>query len=154
MDASLPIYRLRTMQQRIDARQQAGNLIVVKFFGICGGLALFLSIVGLTGTLSYAVARRVREFGIRAAVGASPADQTRLVLGFTLRMAGPGIAIGLFGALLLSWLFAARASGLNLDSPITFALVGFLQLTIAIVAAAIPGRRAARVAPLTALRES
>lgn len=154
MDASLPIYRLRTMQQRIDARQQAGNLIVVKFFGICGGLALFLSIVGLSGTLSYAVGQRVREFGIRAAIGASPADQTRLVLGFTLLMAGPGIALGLFGALLLSWLFAARASGLNFDSPITFALVGFLQLTIAIVAAAIPGRRAARVAPLTALRES
>ena len=52
MDPSLPIYQLRTMRQRIDAREQSGRLIIVRFFGICGGLALFLSIVGLTGTVS------------------------------------------------------------------------------------------------------
>ena len=59
MDPALPIYQLRTMRQRIDAREQSGRLIIVRFFGICGGLALFLSIVGLTGTVSYSVGQRV-----------------------------------------------------------------------------------------------
>jgi predicted permease len=152
MDPSLPIYQLRTMKQRIDLRQQSGNLIVVRFFGICGGLALFLSVVGLTGTVSYSVGQRVREFGIRAAMGAAPGDQTRLVVRGALQMAGPGIVIGLFGALLLSWLIGSRVSGLDLRGPLMYATVGLLQLAIAFAAAAIPGRRAARANPLDALR--
>jgi predicted permease len=152
MDPSLPVRQLRTMRQRIDAREQAGHLIIVKFFGICGGLALFLSIVGLTGTVSYSVGQRVREFGIRAAIGAAPADQARLVFIGALQMAAPGIAVGLFGALLLSWLIGSWARGIDFDSPMMYASVGLLQLTIAIAAAAIPGRRAARANPLAALR--
>jgi predicted permease len=152
LDSALPIYRLRTMQQRIDARAQGGGLIVVRFFAICGGLALFLSIVGLAGTLAYSVRQRVREFGIRAAIGAAPADQTRLVMRDVLRMALPGIAIGLFGALLLSWLVRSRVSGVDFNSPLTYAIVGLGQLAIALAAAAIPGRRASRADPLAALR--
>jgi putative ABC transport system permease protein len=152
MDPALPIARLRTMAQRIAAREQGGGLIVVRFFGICGALALFLSIVGLTGTVTYSVGQRVREFGIRAALGASPGDQTRLVLGSALRMAVPGIAVGLFGTLLLSWLIASRIRGVDFDNPLSYAMVAVLQLTIAIAAAAIPGRRASRADPLAALR--
>jgi predicted permease len=152
MDPALPIVRLRTMQQRIAARAQGGGLIVVRFFGICGALALFLSIVGLTGTVTYSVGQRVREFGVRAAIGASPGDQARLVLGSALRMAVPGIAIGLLGTLLLSWLIASRVRGVDFDSPATYALVALLQLTIAVAAAAIPSRRASRADPLAALR--
>ena len=152
MDPALPIYQLRTMQQRIDAREQSGNLIVLRFFGISGGLALFLSVVGLTGTVSYFVGQRVQEFSIRAAISASPADQVELVLGSALSMAGPGVAVGLFGALLLSWLITSSVRGLDVNSPMTYAIVGFLQLTIAVAAAAVPGRRAARANPLAALR--
>ena len=152
MDSALPIYQLRTMRQRLDAREQSGRLIIVRFFGICGGLALFLSVVGLTGTVSYSVGQRVREFGIRAAIGAAPADQARLVVGSALGMAGPGILIGLFGALLLSWLITSWTSGLDLDSPLVYGIIGLLQLTIAVAAAAVPGRRAARANPLAALR--
>jgi putative ABC transport system permease protein len=94
----------------------------------------------------------VREFGVRAAIGASPSDQARLVLGSALRMAVPGIAIGLFGTLLLSWLIASRVRGVDFDSPATYALVALLQLTIAVAAAAIPSRRASRADPLAALR--
>jgi predicted permease len=152
MDPSLPIYRLRTMGQRLDARQQSGTLIIAKFFGICGGLALFLSIVGLAGAMSYSVGQRSREFGIRAAIGAAPGELARLVVGGALRMAGPGIAAGLFAALLLSWVIAASLSGLDLDSPMTLVVVGFLQLTIVVAAAAVPGRRASRASPLATLR--
>jgi hypothetical protein len=152
LDPSLPIYRLRTMAQRLRARQQSGTLIIAKFFGICGGLALFLSIVGLAGTVSYAVGQRSREFGIRAAIGAAPAQIARLVIAGALRMAGPGIAAGLLAALLVSWLIAASLSGLDLDSPMTLVAVGFLQLTIAVAAAAVPGRRASRASPLASLR--
>jgi putative ABC transport system permease protein len=151
MDPSLPIYRLRTMGQRLAARQQSGNLIIARFFGICGGLALFLSVVGLAGTVSYSAGQRSREFGIRAAIGAAPTDLARLVVGGALRMAGPGIAAGLFGALLLSWLIAGTLSGLDLDSPMMFVTIGLVQLMVAVVAAAVPGRRAARVHPLVSL---
>jgi ABC-type antimicrobial peptide transport system permease subunit len=152
LDPSLPIYRLRTMAQRLEARQQSGTLIIAKFFGICGALALFLSIVGLAGTVSYAVGQRSREFGIRAAIGAAPAELARLVVGGTMRMAGPGIAAGLLAALLVSWLIAGNLSGVDLDSPMTLVVVGFLQLTIAVAAAAVPGRRASRASPLATLR--
>ncbi len=152
MDPNLPIMRLRTMQQRIAAGEQAGRLIVVRLFGVCGALALFLSIVGLTGTVTYSVRQRVREFGIRAAIGASPGDQARLVFGSALRMAVPGIAAGMFGTLLLSWLIGSRVRAVNFDSPVTYALVALLQLTVAIAAAAIPSRRASRADPLAALR--
>ena len=74
------------------------------------------------------------------------------MVGSALGMAGPGIVIGLFGALLLSWLITGVASGLDLDSPLVYAIVGLLQLTIAVAAAAVPGRRAARANPLAALR--
>lgn len=152
LDPALPIVRLRTMAQRIAAREQGGGLIVVRFFSICGALALFLSIVGLTGTVTYSVGQRVREFGIRAALGAAPRDQRRLVLGGALRMALPGIAIGLFGTLLLSWLIASRVRAVDFDSPLSYAVVALLQLTIALAAAAVPGRRASRADPLSALR--
>ena len=69
-----------------------------------------------------------------------------------LWMAGPGVAVGLFGALLLSWLITSSVRGLDVNSPMTYAIVGFLQLTIAVAAAAIPGRRAGRASPLAALR--
>jgi hypothetical protein len=152
MDANLPIYRLRTMEQRIEARQQAGNLTIVKFFETCATLALFLSIVGLAGTVSYSVRQRHREFGIRAAIGAAPFDQARLVVVGALWMAGPGIAAGLFAALLCTWFIAGRASGLHLDSPMMFAVVGLIQVTIAIVAASIAGRRASSANPGSVLR--
>jgi putative ABC transport system permease protein len=92
------------------------------------------------------------EFGIRAAIGASPPDQVKLVLGSALWMAGPGVAVDRFGALLLSWLITSSVRGLDVNSPMTYAIVGFLQLTIAVAAAAIPGRRAGRANPLAALR--
>jgi predicted permease len=152
MDPSLPIYRLRTMQQRLEARQQAGTLIIVKFFGICGGLALFLSIVGLAGTIAYSVKQRSREFGIRAALGSAPADLRRLVARGAFQMAAPGVAAGLFGALLLAWLIEGTLTGLDLDSPMMFAAVGVLQLAVAMAAAAVPAFRASRANALDALR--
>ena len=89
----------------------------MRFVGICGAYALFLSVVGLVGTVAYSVGQRVREFGVRAAMGASPGDQARLVLGSALTMAVPGIAIGLFGTLLLSWPLGLGASTSTARSP-------------------------------------
>ena len=94
----------------------------------------------------------MREFGVRAAIGASPGNQARLVLASALKMAVPGIAIGLFGTLLLSWLIASRVRGIDFNSPLTYALVAMLQLLISIAAAAVPGRRASHADPLAALR--
>jgi len=152
MDASLPIARLRTMGQRIAARQQSGTLLVARFFGVCSGLALFLSIVGLVGVVTYSVGQRSRELGIRAALGAAPGDLRRLVAAGALRMAGSGIVIGLFGALLVSWLIAGTLSGVDLDSPMVFVAVGVVQFATALIAVAIPARVAASADPLVTLR--
>jgi len=152
MDSGLPIYSLRTMRQRIDAREQSGALIVTRFFALCGGLALFLSIVGLGGTVSYSVRQRAREFAIHAAIGASPLDIARHIIGGGLRMTVPGICVGLLSALLLSRLASGQLRNQDLDSPLTVMAVAVLQLTIAIAACAVPSYRASLSNPLGALR--
>jgi putative ABC transport system permease protein len=152
MDPGLPIYSLRTMRQRLDAREQSGALIVTRFFALCGGLALVLSIVGLGGSVSYSVRRRSREFAIHAAIGASPFDIARHVIGGGLRMTVPGICVGLFSAVMLSRLASGQLRNLNLDSPLTVVAVAVLQLLIAIAACAVPSYRASLSNPLGALR--
>jgi putative ABC transport system permease protein len=151
-DPSLPIDSLQTMDQRLDARARAGGRIVARFFLVCGGLGLFLAIVGLAGSVSYSVRQRTRELGIRAAIGAAPRDLGRLVIGGTLRLSAAGIAAGAAAALGLSRLVRAGVAGLDLDSPMTFVLVALLLALVTVAAAAVPGRRAARVDPLDALR--
>jgi predicted permease len=152
MDPSLPIWSLQTMDERLDMRARAGGRIVARFFLVCGGLGLFLALVGLTGSVSYAVRQRTRELGIRAAIGAAPGDLGRLVIGGALRTSGAGIAAGSAAALGLTTILRSRVSGLDLDSPMIFGLVALLLALVAVVAAAVPGYRASRVDPLLALR--
>lgn len=152
IDPAVPIYRLRTMRQRLEAREQAGASIVVRFFAICGGLGLFLAVVGLAGSMAYAVGQRTRELGIRTAIGARPADLARLVAGSALRMAAPGVVLGLAAARLLTWGLRSTVSGVDVDSPVTFLAVGVLLMGVAMAAAAIPCRRAAYGDPIAALR--
>jgi hypothetical protein len=152
MDASMPIWSLQTMEQRLDARARAGGRIVARFFLVCGGLGLFLALVGLAGSVAYSVTQRTRELGIRAAIGASPGALGRLVVGGALRLAAAGIAAGAAAAYGLSRVLRANVTGLDLDSPMVFVLVAVTLAVIAVAAAAVPGLHAARVDPLAALR--
>jgi putative ABC transport system permease protein len=151
-DRALPLMGLKTMAQHLDERARAGGRIVARFFLVCGGLGLFLALVGLAGSVSYSVRQRTRELGVRAAIGATPGDLGRLVIGSALRMSAAGIAIGLVAAFGLARILGSRLSGLDLDSPWMIALVGMALVAMAAGAAAVPALRASRTAPLAALR--
>jgi predicted permease len=122
-------------------------------FGIFGALALLLAGVGLYAVISFGVARRTRELGIRAALGARAADVVGLVFGEGVRVTMIGIAIGIVLALALGRAVEALLFGTSPRDPIVMAVVAITLLVVAAVASAIPAWRAARVDPLVALRE-
>jgi predicted permease len=147
----VPVGRPRTMEEVLTAgvATRRFNLILI---GAFAGLAVVLTAVGLYGVLSYHVARRTHEIGIRMALGAQPGGVMRLVLGRGLQLASIGSAIGLCGAvattrLIKSWLFGVSPTDLA-----TLAAISVLLLGVALVACWIPARRATRVDPMVALR--
>jgi ABC-type antimicrobial peptide transport system permease subunit len=121
-------------------------------FGIFGGVALLITLVGVYGMLSYSVAERRQEIGIRMALGAQPGNVLLLVIAQGLRLTIIGIAIGLAGAWGLTRLMSNLLYGVRPTDPITFGVVGLLLLLVALFACLIPARRATRVDPLEALR--
>jgi putative ABC transport system permease protein len=151
VDRNLPAFKIRTMEQvisgaSINARFQALLL------GIFAALALVLAAVGIYGVMSYLVAQRTNEIGIRMALGAHPRDILQLVIarGFVLTLAG--IAAGLVAAFALSRSLASLLYGVSATDPATFAAVAALLALVALCACYLPARRATRVSPLVALR--
>lgn len=117
-----------------------------------GTLALLLATIGIYATMAYAVSRRVREIGVRLALGAARADVVRLVLGRSMRLTGLGLLIGLVGALAVGQALRSQLFGVSPRDPLTLAGVGLLLAAVALAASAVPARRAARVDPMIALR--
>jgi len=117
------------------------------------GLALLLAAVGIYGVLSYTVRRRVREIGIRMAMGASQSDILRLVVGDGMKPILIGVALGLTAALALSRLVALLVFGVPPTDPLTFTVVSLLLLVVGVVANSLPAYRATCVEPVRALRE-
>jgi ABC-type antimicrobial peptide transport system permease subunit len=115
-------------------------------------LALCLAAVGLYGVISYSVSRRVREIGIRIALGADRLGVVKLVVRRGMALAAVGVAIGAVGAALLSGLLGSVLYGIGAHDPLAFAGAAVLLLAVAFVANYIPARRAAGVDPLVALR--
>jgi putative ABC transport system permease protein len=151
VDPGLDAAALRPMEQVLaeSVAQPRFNVILVSAFA---GLALVLAALGVYGVISYSVAQRVREIGIRLALGATRVEVVRLVAGEGLRLAAAGIAAGLLGAaaatrLLGALLFEVRP----LDLP-TFLGAGAALAAIALLASAFPAARASRVDPSAALR--
>jgi len=121
--------------------------------GLAGpALALLLGAVGIFGVVSFATARRTRELGVRMALGARGVDVQRLVLGETLRTVGVGVAVGVAIAVAGARVLRALVYGVSTTDPLTFAIVPVIVVTVAVLAAMIPARRAARVDPATVLR--
>jgi putative ABC transport system permease protein len=147
----LPPGSIRTMEQRMElplwpARTAAG------LFSICGTLALILATVGLFGTTYLTVGQRTREFGVRAALGATRARVLRLVLGEGLWLIVPGIAIGLGCAALAGRAAASVLVGFDLTHPGTYALTAAVQSAAALLASLWPAHRATMADPILALR--
>jgi putative ABC transport system permease protein len=108
--------------------------------------------VGIFGVVSFATARRTRELGVRMALGARGSDVQRLVLGETLRTVGVGVAVGVVIAVAGARVLRALVYGVSTTDPLTFAVVPVIVVAVAVLAAMIPARRAARVDPATVLR--
>jgi putative ABC transport system permease protein len=148
---AVPIYRLSTMRQKISSTLERSHFdtFLLAIFAVT---ALLLSSVGIYGVLSYMVTQRTRDIGIRMALGASQGRIVWDVLGFGLRLAAIGLAIGLAAAFAATRLLSSLLYGVRPTDAITFVVVSLVLLTVALVASYLPARRATRVDPLTALR--
>jgi predicted permease len=151
VDRGVPVFDIRTMEQ-VVARSLTARRFAVALLAAFALLALALAVVGLYGVLSYAVTQRTSELGIRLALGATPGEVLRLVVGDGLRLTTIGIGMGaLLGAA------AARAMsrllfGIQTFDIRTFAIAAAVLMTVALIASYVPARRASRVDPTTALR--
>jgi predicted permease len=151
IDRNLPIYDVRT-QSELIALSFAKERLFASLSGFFGLLALALVSIGLYGVMSYTVARRTHEIGIRMSLGARGADILRMVLGESLLLVLLGSVIGLAAALATTRLIAGMLFGLTPTDPLNIAMATLLLLAVAALAGWLPARRAARVDPLTALR--
>jgi predicted permease len=149
-----PIYDIQTMEQSVSASMSAQRFPMI-LLGAFAGLALLLASVGIYGVISYSVAQRVHEIGIRMALGAEKRNIFRMVIGQGLRLALFGLAIGTITALILARLlssFSQLLYGVGVNDPLTFVAVSLVLAAVAILACFIPAHRATHVDPMVALR--
>lgn len=152
LDSQLPISGVITLEEVIrqaNAQPRFEMLLLAVFAGI----ALALAAAGIYGVMSYSVARRTHEIGIRIALGANRSDVNRLVIWQGLTLALAGSMVGLSSSLMLARLMTKLLYGVAPNDPITFAGVAALLIVVALVACYVPARRATRVDPMVALRE-
>jgi putative ABC transport system permease protein len=150
LDPTLPV-DIATLRQRVSklADQPRFETALVGFFAATG---LGLAIVGLYGVISFLVAQRTQEIGVRIALGASRGNVLRLVMGKSLRLIFWGTLIGLLSALAVSRVLSSLLFSIGPHDPVTFAFVTLLLVLVALAATLIPARSATRVDPIVALR--
>jgi putative ABC transport system permease protein len=146
-----PVYAVRTMDEIVSA-SIADRRFSMLLLGIFAGLALLLAAVGIYGVISYTVAQRTREIGIRMALGAGRADVLKVVVAQGMLPVLAGLGIGLAASLGLTRLMAGMLYGVKAADPATFIGVGLLLAAVALLATLVPASRATRVAPVVALR--
>ena len=152
IDPTVPIVEIRSQNALIDRMLRAERLLS-RLSTAFGAAALALASVGLGGLLAYAVARRRNEIGVRMALGASPRDVVNMVLGDSLRLVAIGALIGLPGAYAIGRLLERTLYGLEPADPLTALAALAILATVAALAAWLPASRAARIDPITALRD-
>ena len=151
IDKDQPVSNIRTMEEILlesIARQRFSMLLLAIFAAV----ALALAAVGIYGVMSYSVAQRTHEIGIRMALGAQTGAVLKLAVGYGLKLVIAGVALGLIAAFALTRVMATLLYGVTATDPATFALISFLLICVAALASYIPARRATKVDPIIALR--
>ena len=151
IDKDQPVSNINSMEDVLStsiARQRFSMLLL----SIFAALALVLAAVGIYGVMSYSVAQRTREIGIRMALGARSGDVLKLVIGRGMKMAVLGVTIGLAAAFALTRFMESLLFGVSATDPVTFALIASLLTLVALLACYLPARRATKVDQITALR--
>jgi predicted permease len=151
LEKNLPIGNPERMSERVANSLYAARMGAI-LLAVFGGLALLLAAIGLYGVMSFAVARRTRELGIRVALGAQAGDVFRLVLRQGMTLVVAGLVVGMAAALMVTRLLASFLYGVSTRDAITFTAIPVLLTLIALLACYIPARRATKVEPLVALR--
>ncbi len=151
LDPQMPMFEVETLATQVAASLREERLVATLSSGF-GLLALLLSCLGLYGILSYVVAQRTHEIGIRMALGAERRDVLWLVLRDALRLVLLGVALGIPGALAAARLVSSQLFGITAADPVALGLATLVLLAVAAVAGYLPARRATRVDPLVALR--
>jgi len=149
-----PVYRVETMPQLISESMSTQRFPLV-LLGAFAAVALLLASIGIYGLISYSLTQRVREIGIRMALGAARKDIFQMIVGQGLRLALIGLVTGAVGALALARLLSSFSSllyGVGANDPLTFVAVAIALAVVAVTACCIPARRATRVDPLVSLR--
>lgn len=151
IDRDQPVSNIRTMEDVLSdsiARQRFSMLLLAVF----AALALVLAAVGIYGVMSYSVAQRAHEIGIRMALGAQRSDVLKMIVRQGLKLVLIGIAIGLAAAFTLTRVMTSLLFGVSATDPLTFITISLVLISVALLASFIPARRATRVDPMTALR--
>jgi putative ABC transport system permease protein len=151
IDARLPLYGMQTLEQQFGYsywRQRMAAWLIGSF----AALALLLAAIGVYGVISYQVAARTRELGIRMALGARRGDVLVMVLRNGIALAGAGVAVGTVGGLAATRALNSLLLGVGASDPATFALSALFLACVALVASFVPAHRASRVDPMVALR--
>jgi putative ABC transport system permease protein len=153
IDPEQPVYDLSTMDQVLARAVFLPRLSTALLVGFAGG-ALLLAALGIYGVLSYSVTQRTREIGLRMALGARAGDTLGLVVGSSMLLVGVGVALGLVAAAVLARSMSGILYGIGpFDLP-AFGLAGLVLVVAGLAASLVPARRASRVDPMVALRES
>jgi len=150
-DPSQAISRVTAMQQYLSDAAGTPRLSAVLLMAF-GTTALLLAAIGIYSVISFSVARRTREIGVRMALGARKRDVMRIVVGHAVLLAAIGVVVGIGGTLALTRLMGRLLFGVSATEPTTYAAVSVVLIAVAALAAYVPARRAARISPSVALR--
>jgi putative ABC transport system permease protein len=151
IDKDLPVFRVSTMDNLV-AESLTQRRFAMLLLGLFAFVALALAVVGIYGVMSYMVAQRTNEIGIRMALGAQFGDVLKMVVGQGMLPVLIGVCLGVGGAFAATRLMASLLYGVTATDPLTFVGVPLILAAVALLACLIPARRATKVNPMTALR--